>query len=193
MQKQTEIHPFPPFIFDDTRLLIMGTFPPPRARWSMEFYYPNRINDFWYMMGLIFYGNRQALLVEGKKEFDLPKIKALLREKCIGMNDTGYKVHRIKGNASDKFLDIIEPIPLLDLLKRYPSITSLCTTGQKAAEVIADITSVPAPNMGKSVIWHRDCGDITIWRMPSTSRAYPLPLDKKAAYYAEMFRTAGIL
>lgn len=42
-----EIHPFEPYVPDDARLLIMGTFPPKSERWSMEFYYPNRINDFW--------------------------------------------------------------------------------------------------------------------------------------------------
>ena len=34
--------------------------------------------------------------------------------------------------------------------------------------------------------------NLDIWRMPSTSRAYPLPLENKAAYYATLFNAAGI-
>ena len=29
--------------------------------------------------------------------------------------------------------------------------------------------------------------DIIFWRMPSSSRAYPLKLEKKAEYYARLF------
>ena len=29
--------------------------------------------------------------------------------------------------------------------------------------------------------------DIQFWRMPSTSRAYPLPLEKKAGFYRRLF------
>lgn len=50
-----ERHPFPPFIPTDAKVLIMGTFPPKPLRWSMEFYYPNKTNDFWRVMGIIFY------------------------------------------------------------------------------------------------------------------------------------------
>ena len=41
-----ERHPWPPFIPEGAKVLVMGTFPPGNHRWSMEFYYPNRTNDF---------------------------------------------------------------------------------------------------------------------------------------------------
>ena len=56
-----EEHPFEPYIPADARILIMGTFPPQPKRWSMDFYYPNRTNDFWFMIGLIFLNDRYAL------------------------------------------------------------------------------------------------------------------------------------
>ena len=34
---------------------------------------------------------------------------------------------------------------------------------------------------------------IHFWRMPSSSRAYPLALDKKVAHYATMLREEGLL
>ncbi len=187
----TETHPWEPFIPEGARLLIMGTFPPQPKRWSMDFYYPNRTNDFWYMMGLIFFGDKTALLSTDKATtFDLDKIKALLHEKKIALNDTGHTVRRLKGNASDKFLEIVEPVDLDGLLHRMPECHHIATTGEKAASVIADLTATEAPRMGQSVTSPEG---LHIWRMPSTSRAYPLALAKKAEYYEILFRAAGIL
>lgn len=189
-----EIHPWEPFIPENARVLVMGTFPPQPKRWSMDFYYPNRTNDFWYMMGLIFCGRREALLSEDGRNFDLPRIKALLSEKGIALNDTGHIVRRLAGNASDKFLEIVEPVDLAAILRRMPECSDIATTGSKAAEVMAMLTGTAIPAIGQYV----DCppldlGDgreskpLRIWRMPSTSRAYPLALEKKAAFYRQLF------
>jgi hypothetical protein len=36
------------------------------------------------------------------------------------------------------------------------------------------------------------CGrEYRFWRMPSTSRAYPLAMEKKAEFYMNMFREEG--
>lgn len=169
-------------------MLIMGTFPPGRHRWSMDFYYPNKTNDFWYMAGLIFLGSRDALL-RSDGSFDLPVIKALLSEKGIALHDTGRTVRRLKGNASDKFLEIVEPVPLAGLLAQMPELKAIATTGRKAAEVIAEITGTPVPEMGGAVEWN----GLQIWRMPSTSRAYPMRLEDKARHYTSLFRSAGII
>lgn len=185
-----ECHPFEPFVPEHAKVLVMGTFPPQPKRWSMNFYYPNRTNDFWYMMGLIFYGDRSALLKPGSRDFDLDKIKALLTEKGIALNDTGRKVRRLMGNASDKFLEIVEPVPLYELLDRMPECRAVATTGEKAAGVLAELTGTEAPKMGEMVTGP---DGIQLWRMPSTSRAYPLKLEKKAEYYERLFRAAGIL
>lgn len=185
-----ETHPFEPFIPEHTKVLIMGTFPPQPKRWSMDFYYPNRTNDFWYMMGLIFYGDRDALYDRDRKEFRLAKIKSMLCEHGIALNDTGHRVRRLAGNASDKFLDILEPVNLQALLDRMPEIRAIATTGEKAAAVLAELTGTEPPKMGHKTDW-RD--GIELWRMPSTSRAYPLALDKKADFYRLLFRSAGII
>ncbi|MBP3299057.1 MAG: uracil-DNA glycosylase family protein [Muribaculaceae bacterium] len=185
-----EVHPWPPFIPADARVLIMGTFPPGRNRWSMNFYYPNRTNDFWYMMGLIFFGDRHYLCNPDGKSFNLDAIKQLLTEKKIALNDTGHKVRRLHGNASDKYLEIVEPVDLYGLLSQMPGCRAVATTGEKAAKVIADITCTDVPRKGEMTV---AADGLEIWRMPSTSRAYPLPLKDKAEYYAAMFRHLGIL
>ncbi|MDE7153233.1 MAG: uracil-DNA glycosylase family protein [Muribaculaceae bacterium] len=176
-----EQHPWEPFIPENARILIMGTFPPGSHRWSMDFYYPNRTNDFWYMMGLIYFGSRDALLRPGTKDFDLDKIKSLLRREGIAMSDTVKVANRLKNNASDKFLEVVEPNDLHALLQRMPKCRTVITTGEKAAQIAAEQLGTDAPLMG-----HKSVSDngIELWRCPSTSRAYPLPLAKKAEAYA---------
>lgn len=190
-EQKLEYHPWEPFIPENAKVLVMGTFPPQPKRWSMDFYYPNRTNDFWFMMGLIFLGDRNALYIPDKKCFDLEAIKRLLCEKEIALNDTGRAVRRLKGNASDKFLEIVEPVPLFDLLSEIPGCHTVATTGEKAAGVVAALTDTPLPKMGEMV--KMETSALEIWRMPSTSRAFPMKLEKKAEYYAEMFRHAGII
>lgn len=186
-----ETHPFPPYIPDGAKVLIMGTFPPGSHRWGMEFYYPNRTNDFWFMMGLIFFGDRDALYDRPNRSFRLEKIKHLLNERKIALSDTGYKIRRLKGNASDKYLEILEPVNLDSLLERMPECRGIGTTGEKAADIIASLTGTDAPKIGEFV--KTGDGKIEIWRMPSTSRAYPLALEKKAAFYEKMFRHVDVI
>ena len=187
---QLETHPWEPFIPEGAKVLIMGTFPPQAKRWSMDFYYPNRTNDFWKICGLIFLGDKDALYLPGEKKFDVDAIRELMTEKGIALNDTARRVRRLKGNASDKYLEIVEPVPLYDLLARMPQCRAVATTGEKAAGVIAEITGTPLPKMGEMVTAP---DGLEIWRMPSTSRAYPLAVEKKAEYYATLFRHLGIL
>ena len=187
---EIETHPWQPFVPDGAKVLIMGTFPPGSHRWSMDFFYPNRTNDFWFMMGLLFFGDKDALYDREARTFRLDEIKKLLTDKGIAMGDTGYRVRRLKGNASDEFLEIVEPVHLDELLGRMPSCRHIATTGEKAAGVLASLTSTEVPKMGEHVT---TADGLTIWRMPSTSRAYPLALEKKAEYYRRLFEAAGII
>lgn len=69
----------------------------------MDFYYPNRTNDFWFMMGLIFAGDRFALYDKETKLFNLDAIKSLLTEKGIALNDTGLVIRRLKETPPTNF------------------------------------------------------------------------------------------
>lgn len=186
---EIETHPWQPFVPDGAKVLIMGTFPPGSHRWSMDFFYPNRTNDFWFMMGLLFFGDKDALYDREARTFRLDEIKKLLTDKGIAMSDTGHKVRRLKGNASDKFLEIVEPVNFAALRSRMPLCTDVATTGEKATNVLASLTGTEVPGMGESVT---TSDGLRLWRMPSTSRAYPLALEKKAAYYRRLFQSAAI-
>ena len=195
---EIETHPWEPFIPEGAKVLIMGTFPPQRKRWSMDFYYPNRTNDFWKICGLIFLNDKNALMNPDLKTYNLDSIKALMTEKHIALHDTVSKCRRLKGNASDKFLEVVEPVPLFSILEQMPDCRAIATTGEKAAGIIADLTDSQIPKMGEMTetsgkYFKGNNKNLEIWRMPSTSRAYPLQLEKKAEYYAKMFRHLGII
>lgn len=188
-----ERHPWQPYVPPEPRLIMLGTFPPKPERWSMDFFYPNKINDMWRIMGVIFYGDRNHFWDEAAKRFRLADIKAFLNECGIALWDTAMAVRRLKDNASDKFLDIVEPIDLHALLDEHPSIGAVVTAGEKATGVIAHIAGVDLPPIGQPVACKVGEHEFTLWRMPSTSRAYPLALDKKADAYRAMLQASGIL
>ncbi len=186
-QPPLERHPWGPYIPENARYLFLGTFPPKAERWSMPFFYPNKINDFWRVMGLIFMNDRNALWDNNGGRFNLEAIKALLDRYQIAMWDTAMAVRRLKDNASDKFLEIVEPIDLATLLDEHPTITTIVTTGEKATGVIASQAGIEIPAIGVPTSCHIGNHHFTLWRMPSTSRAYPLALEKKADAYRKVF------
>ena len=183
----SEHHPWPPFVPDTAKYLFLGTFPPKAERWSMPFFYPNKINDFWRVMGVVFYGDKDHFWDHAGQCFDLDGIKAFLRRESIALWDTAMSVRRLKDNASDKFLEIVDAIDLAVFLDRHPSITSIIATGEKATGVIAGQAGVGVPSIGTPVTCRMGSHSFTLWRMPSTSRAYPLALLKKADAYRQVF------
>ena len=186
-----EVHPFEPFVPTDARVLILGTFPPKPQRWSMPFYYPNKINDMWRVMGLVFRGDKDYFWQNESECFNLALIKEFLTCKGIAMFDTATAVRRLKDNASDKFLQIEQTVNLAQIFLRAPSIRAVVTTGEKATAVVAGMAAVDLPAIGAPVACEVAGHKFDLWRLPSTSRAYPLPLHKKAQAYAAMFRSLG--
>ncbi|MDY3858139.1 MAG: uracil-DNA glycosylase family protein [Muribaculaceae bacterium] len=156
----------------------------------MDFYYPNRTNDFWKIMGLIFLNDVNALYNPATGQYDLPAIIELMTARGIALNDTARQVRRLRGNASDKFLEIVTPVPLDQLLAQMPECRAVVTTGEKAASVVAALTDTEPPKMGEMVTGP---DGLHIWRMPSTSRAYPMKIEKKAEMYRRLFSFEKIL
>lgn len=183
-----ERHPLDPFLPENATILFLGSFPPPKVRWSMDFFYPNRTNDFWRIMGLVHHADAHRFEDIATKRFDSDRIKGFCMEKGIALYDTAVKVCRWKGNASDEFLDILEPVCIGDLLEHIPNCRTLVTTGGKSTEELSKIMSAPsAPKVGESMTLTVGGKEIRWWRMPSTSRAYPMSLQAKAQQYAKLF------
>ena len=191
---QTELHPLGFFLPENTRVLMLGSFPPPKARWSMEFYYPNFQNDMWRILGLIFYGNKDYFIRKDKKAFSEEKAKAFCFDKGIGLGDTAMEVIRLKANASDKFLEVIRPIDLEKVLSQIPECVAIVVTGQKAMDTILSVLpDTEEPKVGSFTAFACKGKAMRLFRMPSSSRAYPKPLEEKATVYREMFTTLGLL
>ena len=186
-----ERHPWPPFIPAGARVLMLGTFPPKPERWSMPFFYPNKINDMWRVMGLIMTGDRDCYWDATARRFDREAIERMLTERGIALWDTAMAVRRLRDNASDKFLDIVEEIDLGALLAAHPTITTVVTTGEKATAVVARQGGVDVPPIRQPVDACVAGRHFTLWRMPSTSRAYPLSLERKAEAYRQVFGTSS--
>ena len=188
-----ERHPFEPFLPEEAKVLFLGSFPPQRKRWCMEFYYPNWINDFWRICGLVFYGEKDHFVVAGQKRFDLEKIKEFCLEKGIALYDTATEVRRLQDNASDKFLEVVTPTDIPALLERIPQCRAVVTTGQKATDVLVGAFGCDEPAVGGSAPVTIAGRALEFWRMPSTSRAYPLPLERKAEAYRRLFAALGLV
>lgn len=192
-QRPVEQHPLKPFLPEECRLLMLGSFPPERRRWSMEFFYPNFNNDMWRIMGLIFHGDRDRFVVTGERRFDRAAVEAFCTERGIGLYDTACEVRRLAGNASDKFLELVTPTDIGALLRTVPACRAVAATGEKAAEIFAAAVGCDAPAVGAAVEFGFEGRAMRFYRMPSSSRAYPLSVERKAAVYEGMLRAEGIL
>ena len=176
----------------------------------MEFFYPNPQNDMWRIMGQVFYDDNTRFVEQGvrsvfaepgirskeqgrKTVFKYEEIVAFCREKGIAIFDTAQAVRRLQGNAADEHLEIVEQTDIAALLRRIPLCHDICCTGGKAAETLADILHTAAPKVGEYIETVFAGRTVRFWRMPSSSRAYPLSLDRKAAAYRKMFEATGLL
>ena len=182
-----EQHPLEPFLPQHARLLMLGSFPPPRSKWVMDFFYPNLQNDMWRIFGLVFKQERDYFVDVEHKTYRLPLLRDFLMQRGIALYDTASAVRRLQGNASDKYLEIVTPTDLSALLSRLPECGAIVTTGQKATEQLLQHFHAPLPAIGHYVEAYEGKRSLRLYRMPSSSRAYPLALDKKAAFYRQMF------
>ena len=181
-----EHHPLKPFVPSNARVLFLGSFPPPKKRWCMDFFYPNFINDHWRIEGQVWFGDKNHFVDTQLKCFKKEEIVAFLNEKGIAFFDTAMTVNRLKDNASDAFLEIVEHTDIESLLKQMPQCHAIATTGEKATIEVCDYYKtnfVPSPN---TQIMLRE--GLILYRLPSSSRAYPLSFDKKVEAYRKMFQ-----
>ena len=202
-----EYHPLRPFLPEKAKVLFLGSFPPQRKRWCMDFYYPNFINDHWRIEGQIFYGDKNHFVDLEAKRFKIDEIVAFCEEKGLAFFDTSTAIRRLQDNASDKFLEVVEPTDIPALLKRLPHLRAIVTTGEKATETICrtmGIAETPKVNAyvrvsntdgtdETDILANTNSTNLTngggllLYRLPSSSRAYPLSFDKKVEAYRRFF------
>ncbi|WP_420480454.1 DNA glycosylase [Psychrobacter urativorans] len=189
--------------------MMMGSFPPTADKWAMRFHYPNFQNDMWRIYGRVFFDDADYFRVGDEKRFDPERIRAFMFERGIASCPTVVQAIRETGNASDKNLTVVTTINLDTILPQVPHVKSLFTTGGKATEVLLNLLHEPPakskqPKTNQSIDYPYEyhnaannkagkVNDLTLYRLPSTSRAYPLALDKKVAAYKDFFKKIGKL
>lgn len=193
MEIEIENHPLKPFLPPHAKLLMLGSFPPQKKRWSMDFYYPNLNNDMWRIVGLLFFDNKDHFLNESKKAFCREQIIDFLNKKGIALFDTASAIRRLQDNASDKFLEVVQSTDIAAMLRQLPGCKAIVTTGQKATDTLRMQFNVEEPKVGDFSEFVFENRPIRLYRMPSSSRAYPLALDKKAAAYRIMYQDLQML
>ena len=190
-----EYHPLRPFLPANAKILFLGSFPPQRKRWCMDFYYPNFINDHWRIEGQVFFGDKNHFVDTEGKCFKIDEIVAFCREKGLAFFDTSTAIRRLQDNASDKFLEVVESTDIRALIQQLPQCRAIVTTGEKATETICTSLNIPnIPKVNTSVaipsLTESEPKDnaepIMLYRLPSSSRAYPLSFDKKVEAYRKM-------
>ena len=190
---EIEKHPLEPFLPAKAKLLMLGSFPPQKKRWSMDFYYPNLNNDMWRIFGILFFDDKDYFLNETRKAFCRERIIDFLNEKGIALFDTASSIRRLQDNASDKFLEVVEATDVTALLRQLPECKAIVTTGQKATDTLRQQFNVEEPKVGDYSEFIFEGRAMRLYRMPSSSRAYPLALDKKATAYRIMSQDLQIL
>ena len=183
---EVEYHPLRPFLPPDARVLFLGSFPPPRKRWCMDFFYPNWINDHWRIQGAVFFADRDRFVDANRKTFLLDDIVEHCQSRGIAYFDTATAVRRLAANASDKFLEVVEPTDIVALMQQLPRLRAIVCTGEKAATTLCERMNIPeVPKVNAAVPIPGTA--IEFYRLPSSSRAYPLAFDKKVEAYRTMF------
>lgn len=205
---EVETHPFGPVLPPDATVMMMGTFPPTADKWAMRFHYPNFYNDMWRIYGSVFFDDVNYFRVGDEKRFDPERIRAFMFERGIASCPTVTQAIRETGNASDKNLTVVTPVNLDSILPQVPKVETLFTTGGKATEVLLNLLAEPPakskyPKTNQSMDYpyewqsdnnkKADVNNLILYRLPSTSRAYPLALDKKVAAYKDFFKKIGKL
>ena len=187
-----EYHPLIPFLPENARVLFLGSFPPQRKRWCMDFYYPNFINNHWRIEGQVFFDDKNHFVDVENKRFFLDEIVLFCKEHGLAFFDTSTAIRRLQDNASDKFLEVVEPTDIRALLSKLPHCRAIVTTGEKATDTICASMNIPLPpKVNTSVTipdtYNADGEQLQLYRLPSSSRAYPLSFDKKVDAYRRMF------
>jgi G:T/U-mismatch repair DNA glycosylase len=203
-----ETHPFGPVLPPDATVMMMGTFPPTADKWAMRFHYPNFYNDMWRIYGSVFFDDIDYFRIGDEKRFDPERIRDFMFERGIASCPTVKQAIRETGNASDKNLTVVTPVDLDNILPQVLKVKTLFTTGGKATEVLLNLLAEPPakskyPKTNQSMDYpyewqdgdnkKADVNNLTLYRLPSTSRAYPLALDKKVAAYKDFFKKIGKL
>lgn len=129
-QYETEFvkHPFNPVYDKNSKILILGSFPPPSSE-KYGFYYGHKNNNFWKNLAEILKSEILHDTPEAKREF--------LYKHKIALWDIIKSCVKKRGSSSDSdiILSSITPNDIPSLLQKAPNIKAIITTGNLASKI----------------------------------------------------------
>ena len=131
----------PPFINDDSTILILGSLPSFKSR-EDGFFYAHPQNRFFKALAGVF--NEEITN-------DIDDRKAFLKRHKIALYDVIYECDIV--GSSDASIKNVKEIDLKGLLRKYPNIKKIFTTGKKAKDLFdkylkptVDIEAISLPS-----------------------------------------------
>jgi G:T/U-mismatch repair DNA glycosylase len=198
MKTETESHPDWYHDIPVMDVLILGNFPPHRKRWDYEFFYPNKMNNFWKVLS--------ALAGEPLKEMKgLPAVrerKKIMEKLNAGVFNIAKSVKRKGHSARDTDIEIVEYTDLLSVIRKHPELKKIILAGFAAPSSTArqfmnylhlmgiSFTRPDKLAPGASFSIQIDKRKIKCIILNSTSTAFPIKLEKLIEQYAPYFRKA---
>ncbi len=183
-----ENHPFEPWLPENAHLLMLGTFRLHRSGGAFPGIILTSRMICGGSSGLSFLEDKFHFVDVEQKNYRLYAIKEFLREKGVAIYDTAQQVIRTKNTASDKDLQIVQPADLDGMLRQLPHCRAVLTAGQLATKVFSEHFGIKEkPEMGGYAEFQFEGRRLRLYRMPSSSRAYPMAVEKKAEFYRKMF------
>ncbi len=189
---EIEQHPLEPFLPGNARLLMLGSFPPQKKRWSMEFYYPNWNNDMWRITGflssmtrIICRQDEEGFLQRTPHQFPAGKGYCLVRHSLCHPAPAGQCLGQVSGSSAAYG-------------HSCPTAPDTAMQGYRHHRREGNGHAVHA-------VFHRQAQSRRLhgvsFRKPSDAplpdafflRAYPLALEKKAAAYRIMYQDLQML
>ena len=121
---QNELHPWNWYAPENSRTLIIGTFPPTKRNWSFDFFYPNKANLFWRMIARI----AGAEMKHFAGDLAVEERKALLQQLHLAITDMGKHIIRHENSSLDENLAAVEFMNIFQILDENPGIEKLIFT-----------------------------------------------------------------
>jgi len=119
-----EQHPWNWYGAEDSKTLIIGTFPPTKRNWSFDFFYPNKRNFFWKLLSVI--AGKELLHSTGAEA--VTERKALLDQLKITITDMGKTINRKDNNSLDENLEALAYMDILHIIDTRPSLQKIIFT-----------------------------------------------------------------
>ena len=158
-----QTHSFPIYINNDSKILILGSFPSVKSR-EYGFYYSHKSNRFFPTLSRIF-NEECPISIEERKDF--------LKRHNIALYDVVESCDIF--NSDDSSIRNVTPIDIEDILNKHPNIEVIGITGKKAGSLFDR--------------YLKDKVSIEVIYLPSTSSANAkMSVDNLAKEYRKLFK-----